>query len=248
MTYDQATAYLNKGRAKNYRKLTGRSSDMRLLANGDIAIRYHNTDVVTLHADNSATLNSDGYRTMTTKARMNEYAPGRGISQTNGLWYMSDGSLYYDGITVDADGKPAKPRKPAGDEKTKRELDKLVREYVKAFRAQIEEDRALPQPSNGDCWFCSMTVESPAKDAGKSLGEASGNVDHILSHLREKYIFGSILWRAVQRRGNPSFVWQYANCDAAKGDGKFLMDDLRYYLRTLKPQLLEQMKAEQPDA
>lgn len=249
MTYENALAFLNKGRSKTFRRLSGRSSDMRKLDNGDIAIRYHNTDVVTLHADNSATLNSDGYQTATTKARINEYAPGRGISQRNGVWYMSDGSLYYDGMTIDADGNPITPKSPKTAEKLKRDLDKLVREYVAAFKAKIEEDRALPEPNSGDCWLCYMTVQSPEKHAGKSLGEANvmqSDADHILSHLREKYIFGSILWRAIQRRGNPQFCWQMANSYASRGDksGLMLLGDLRYYLRQRKAAMLDIMQAE----
>jgi hypothetical protein len=43
--------------------------------NGDLAVRLHDTDVVTYHADDSVTLDSGGWLTVTTKDRMN-YALG----------------------------------------------------------------------------------------------------------------------------------------------------------------------------
>jgi len=41
----------------------------------DVAVRYHATNVVVYHANGSITLNTGGYYTPTTAARMNEYLP-----------------------------------------------------------------------------------------------------------------------------------------------------------------------------
>lgn len=84
----------------------------------DIAVSYHGTKVVTAHADGTFTLNSGGYRTPTTKDRINEYSPAR-VWQERGVWYLAgrnqDGSLdwskagrvkFFDGIRVDASGVP----------------------------------------------------------------------------------------------------------------------------------------------
>jgi hypothetical protein len=43
---------------------------------GPIAVRYWHTDIVVAHVDGTVTLNTDGWRTMTTKERMNDYLPG----------------------------------------------------------------------------------------------------------------------------------------------------------------------------
>lgn len=40
-----------------------------------VAVRYHATNVVVYHANGSITLNTGGYYTPTTAARMNEYLP-----------------------------------------------------------------------------------------------------------------------------------------------------------------------------
>lgn len=66
----------------------------RVIRNDDngIAIRYHETDVITYYPDRIV-LNSGGYHTATTKARINEalrvlpvYVS---LSQTSGVWYLS---------------------------------------------------------------------------------------------------------------------------------------------------------------
>jgi hypothetical protein len=55
-----------------------------------VAIRLHSTDVVTFTGDNKVTLNSGGWATVTTKARMNEYLPdGYRVSQSNYEWFIT---------------------------------------------------------------------------------------------------------------------------------------------------------------
>lgn len=81
-----------------------------------IHYRLHSTDVVILHPDGSATLNSGGWRTVTTKDRLNRYAPclvyqhkfnwyvvGRAPGST--AWDWDNPQPFEDGMRVDADGK-----------------------------------------------------------------------------------------------------------------------------------------------
>jgi hypothetical protein len=65
-------------------KLQGRNHRSRKIANntylerrqdGVIAVRLHNTDVVTLYSDGRVVLNSGGWRTSTTAQRINSYSP-----------------------------------------------------------------------------------------------------------------------------------------------------------------------------
>jgi hypothetical protein len=54
------------------------------------AIRLHNTDILIFEADH-VTLNSGGWQTVTTKARMNQYLPAEvRISQENFEWFVND--------------------------------------------------------------------------------------------------------------------------------------------------------------
>lgn len=70
------------------------------------AIRLHSTDIVTFYKDGTVKLDSGGYQTVTTKARMNEILHPMGITveQKGGTWYVREiGSAtrtikYFDGM------------------------------------------------------------------------------------------------------------------------------------------------------
>jgi len=64
-----------------------------------IGVRLHNTIIVRIHADGSYTLNSGGWRTVTTKNRINKFCPVR-VFQRNHDWYIGEGEPFYDGIKV----------------------------------------------------------------------------------------------------------------------------------------------------
>jgi hypothetical protein len=154
--------------------------------NGTKAIRLHNTDVVTMK-DNNFILNSGGWRTPTTKDRINKYSPAS-VWQTNGQWFVS-GSLFYDGITINKEGKVIS-KVMQSDENKVNKMKKRIAKYCNF----INKDN-LPMPDNGDCWYCLMTTN------GQSLGDATNNHEHLLSHLKEGYLHGSILVNAMRESG-----------------------------------------------
>src|ERR1700757_3502505 len=105
-------------------KLTGRNQQRRKLANntylerredGRIAVRLHDTNIITYLPNGDVELSAGGrWRTVTTKARMNEYTPyGFSISQRKGQWYVvthdekykwTNLALFEDGIVLHIDG------------------------------------------------------------------------------------------------------------------------------------------------
>jgi hypothetical protein len=70
----------------------------------DYAVRLHSTDVVTIHANGTYTLNTGGWYSRTTKERINEYSPARAY-QLRGKWYIGVAVPFFDGIRVDAHGR-----------------------------------------------------------------------------------------------------------------------------------------------
>lgn len=57
---------------------------------GDTHFRLHETDIVTLHADGTTTLRTGGFKTDTTKDRMNRFMPkGYHITRCNGIWWVN---------------------------------------------------------------------------------------------------------------------------------------------------------------
>lgn len=71
------------------------------------AIRYHETDIVTIRPDGTYVLSSGGWHTPTTKQRINAMSPTWVYQHAYG-WFLKDGTSFYDGMTVDSMGEIVK--------------------------------------------------------------------------------------------------------------------------------------------
>lgn len=165
-------------------------------------IRLHLTDIITFHPNKDITLNSGGWQTVTTKARMNEFlSNGWGILQENSVWYLVPNNEFgypwakkdtwipfADGITIHADGAVTGQGE---DPKAKLKLKRQIQKYCKGYMDQLFKGN-VPKPDNGDCWHCLMVTED-----NQTLGEKTKS-DHLLSHIEEKYYVPSLLHRAVE--------------------------------------------------
>src|SRR5882724_5207541 len=82
-------------------------------ADGTVSVRYHRTDVATLHPDGSVTLRTDGWRTVTTKRRINQALRYFGIPavvyQHRHEWHVAAsggaGTEFEDGILIRVNGR-----------------------------------------------------------------------------------------------------------------------------------------------
>jgi len=258
MKFQEAIEQLRRGRGG--KKKLANNTYLHETQDG-IAVRLHNTDIVTIHPDNTYTLNSGGWQTVTTKARINEFSPAR-LGQDKGIWYLYVGAgagwskervAFHDGVKVDASGKPVGM---AGDdtpkvESNKRKLDKLTRDYINGFAADALANGGLKEPSNGDCWGCLFTAQAHQQTPYMGANLATVNVkesepmgvDHLLQHFEEKYYVPSLLWKAINSRGyqNPSVIWNFIDDELKRGESRMLKDVLRAYFRKRKPALLAAM-------
>lgn len=173
-----------------------------------IGIRYHDT-VVAEYTESGVILNSGGWRTATTKERINDAlrrnlcAPR--VYQDKGVWYLGsfhrgDNTIkpvvFFDGIQIDYAGNilnlPNQRENEARIAEVKR-LTKLIKAYSAEVKNQIET-LTLPAPSGGDCWDCYLhEVET-----GKPLGDLKNDNAHLISHLEELYIVPSLIVNAVK--------------------------------------------------
>jgi hypothetical protein len=64
------------------------------LDNGDYAIRYYDTDVVTYHLDNTVTLDNGGWQTKSTKETISSFSPFN-IYQEKGRWIVTVGDFRF---------------------------------------------------------------------------------------------------------------------------------------------------------
>lgn len=201
MNYQKADEYLGK---KTDRPIgTGRAT--RLVRHsgvpGDsIHLKLHDTYVVTWYADGRIELNSGGWRTVTTKARINEHLErGYGISQVRGQWYLTryqdefeDVCLYDDGLIINPDDTIT-GGEPIAKVKELLALRRRVNRFATAYALVFSKGK-VPMPGPGDCFYCGLREVG----TGKPLGECAHNPDHLISHLDEKYYVPSILLRAME--------------------------------------------------
>jgi hypothetical protein len=201
-SYKQAVEVL-KGRKT--RKL-GNNTYLETRDAETVAVRLHQTDVVTYKANGAVVLNSGGWKTNTTKARINEYSPV-GISQEKRVWYVTkyeEGSgwqtlgKFVDGLIIEADGSISnvEPITEAGtkaDNKKKRQILKYATAYMEAFA-----DGDVPAPGAGDCFYCGMSEVT----TGKPLGEVVKDKAHLDLHIEENYFVPSLLANAMKENSS----------------------------------------------
>lgn len=197
---------MNKQRLEE--KLTGRNKNGRKLGNNtyaerkgdDVAIRLHTTDILTYKSDGSVVVTSGGWKTVTTKSRLNEYLPfGYAITQTKGVWYWakyrqnnSDITPFTDGDSISPDGKLVAQATPA----TSKANGKL-RKRILAYSKLAGDSLPLPHPGSGDCWHCLFQ---------NSMGDGFKDTSHLESHMDEGYIVPSLVYQAMKERGSSDLM------------------------------------------
>lgn len=188
----------------------------------DIGIRLHATTIITYHPDGSVTFNSGGWRTVTTKDRLNNVGPRwLGVQSADGVWLVLSHSLdwvddggwneeyteytapsrpywsylsdFYDGMRMSPDGMVTEQVTNSGYEM--REIKKKIRKYVALYtNERVTEivEKARENGVAGDCWGCSMV-------------DAEGNTvmgtQHLLDHLDEGYTMASTMVNALKHCG-----------------------------------------------
>lgn len=231
-------------------RLTGRCAQSRKVANntylqrrpnGDIAVKLHRTDVVTFHADGTATLNTDGWLTVTSKARINEWLPGGiGLSSVKGRWFLTypghwDGVTntyvpserkavpYSDGVVLDLvtldviEGAP-EPTDVAAEDAANIATRKAIATYL--HKTTASDIVYAFTHVNGDCWVC----------AGRLL---DADPDHLRMHVEEQYVMYSLAFNAITERGfrYPDAIVSTIYNEAQRGQvSRFYTDSVRKYL------------------
>jgi hypothetical protein len=222
--------YIARGRGTHERRY---KSNTRIVerANGTVEVILYETPVLIFSPENVVVLNSEGWRTPTTKARINEFLPaGFYLFQDRSEWYLryvdscgEDVFNFADGMWITAEGIIKGYALP--DEARERaRLRKRILKFCRAAKDALEAGE-VTDPSGADCWFCFMREAS----TGKLMGERSGNTEHLEMHMskEEHYIVPSLLWRAVETSAHrdPARIW------AARRDyADTISRDLRKYL------------------
>jgi hypothetical protein len=176
-----------------------------IATDGSTRTRLHGTDIVVQKGD-VYTLSSGGWRTVTTKDRLSNFSPAH-VYASKGAWYVytpghTNGQPpvpFFDGMRVDGDGNTLdKPNL----RQAKR--DDTLRRKVNLFCKKVDTVETLPTPNGGDCWLCMMSKATNGKTdrGGYTIGtDRADDTDHLLSHVKEGYLHGSLLVNAMRARG-----------------------------------------------
>jgi hypothetical protein len=195
-TYEEADGQLT-GRCKNSRKIDNNTYLQR--RGEDIAIKLHATDVVIFRKSGTVVLNSGGWKTVTTKDRMNK--AGYQVWSDRGIWYYgarpwgSSGVAtpkggpvtFNDGMLIRPNGEIANAGPSVESIKEKRKaVQKYSREFIKKLRKA-----EIPEPGPGDCWGCMGLL---------------GNCAQV--HVDEMDFSPRLLWNAVVESPGSSIAMQ----------------------------------------
>lgn len=209
---------------------------------GAFVYRLHQTDIVVQHINGEIELNTGGWRTHTTKERLNRYISPLYIWSDRGEWYISAPSSryetkqaipFFDGIRV-KDCRVINASEIARDGLTPLEVRRR-RKLITKMIGELRGLKQLPEPGQGDCWICMMHRETPGKRVFNTLeGQTGpGQPDCLLSHIEEGYLHGTLIYNALCWAGyrDPGFIWQRENQDRAQGrKPDFASRALRRYL------------------
>ena len=237
MNYEQAEQQYKKARTIKGEKKKKLENNTYLLKDGeDYCVRLHQTVVVRIQPDNTCILNSGGWFTPTTKDRINRFSPKEiSLSQSNKVWYLNNGSEFFDGIIVTENGQVINPmpiEHSADLEKKRKQLNKMISNYIKGFWLAVKLEQ-VGYPSAGDCWDCCMVTEN-----GETLGD-TGSGQHLISHMEENYFVPSLLYNAFKEsHNNPDFIYQFTI--ETKSDWQ-VRTTLRRYFKQRFNKLLELM-------
>lgn len=86
MNHSEAVLMVRGKRNANRRKV-GNNTYAEILHDNSVGIMLHSTYVVKIHPDNTYTLQTGGWQTVTTKDRINQYSPVR-VYQRNYEWFV----------------------------------------------------------------------------------------------------------------------------------------------------------------
>lgn len=153
----------------------------------------HSTAVVKLYDNGSVELGSGGWRTVTTKARINEFGPVM-VWSDKGVWYCAykgarnEGEVpFFDGIMFDADGQCINGPTPeewreflSRRNKSRKAVKKYIDDYIAALK------KGMPLPGPGDCLYCQQGIDRR---------------DHLALHIEESYYVPSLAVVALKAKG-----------------------------------------------
>jgi hypothetical protein len=100
MNYAEAVSMVH-GKTKQKARKIGNNTYAEIESDNSVSVRLHGTAVVRFYPNGLVKLNSGGWRTSTTKNRINKYSPVK-VYQKKYEWYLQGGAEFEDNILVNS--------------------------------------------------------------------------------------------------------------------------------------------------
>ena len=172
-------------------KLPGVRSTIRYTDEmGCTYLRYSETNVIKWYQNGNVRLDSGGWRTVTTKKRINDHLHSITVFQTNNEWFVRTcfGTYpFFDGILIDCNGTVLNPRND-NEQKVRKAL-------LKKVETDFNKIKEFEEPSLGDCFYCQMETSKLIKYGRQA--DLLDSSDHITSHIEEAYYHGTLAANAL---------------------------------------------------
>ena len=187
--------------ARNPDKGKPLANNTRLYKRGDeFEIVLHQTAVVSVLPEGKYIVRTGGWNTLTTRDRLNRYAPGRFFTE-KGILYWSPRAganpiIFEEGMIVGEEGKVYDYDADAAldHEQHVSDMKARIKRYLDGYMKALEA--RMPIPSGGDCWFCCMVTEE-----GLSMGDHWHDHDHLIDHMDTNYYVPSLVVNALREAG-----------------------------------------------
>lgn len=239
--FEQYDAQL-QGRNRESRKV-GNNTYLKRRGDDTIAVRLHDTDVVTYHRNGDIVLDTGGWMTVTTKDRINSFIPYGEYDATHchlergtcpGQYETVNGLTHYHGAWF---GPKGQVHQTAGrwtvgwHERVYAYADRMIlhadgtvsgapdETEVRARDAEVKRIKADIKR-----FVAGITPERIVTAFENSLGDCflcrfGSADDHLAEHVREDYFHASLAHLALTKknRGNPDFCMQMIYSAAQRG-------------------------------
>lgn len=245
MTHEEATAKFKRCRNKESGYKLANNTRLQKRGNA-FAVRLHETDIVMIRPDGTYRLNTGGWRTVTTKDRINSFIHRGILSQRKSIWYLGD-TTFYDGMLIDSDGKVI-GKNDDDDLITERGVKRLTKE-VDSFCSQFSKNAMAA---------CIGHDIGPLEEYAKHKlpnAKSKGHITHfwktaMRSHTGLRWteegghtlFYKWVYWAVMSSNYTPKFVWEMIRRDCLNGRESFhLKNCLQSFVRNRKPLVLDQV-------
>jgi len=223
-----------------YSKVFDHNTFEHSVKEGEVRYRLHNTDIAVADSE-GVQLFTGGWKTITTKDRINKILSslrlGISVSQKSGKWYLHCPTTrveFFEGIKVNRNGQASEPSKSAPRDAA--QVGVWVKK-VNTWAKKIRKDGPM-LPNGGDCWGC-MFITNRVDGPVPTVEELKKDPGHLIQHLKENYLHGTLLVLAMKVGGyNDDQIRYFFNLALKEGGNEFYRKRIATCLVNMYKQLL----------